>query len=161
MLNLSGGVVIVGKGWTDDGAVHEVHSLKRRATTATRPVPIPPQFVRMLRAHFERLGTAPDGRLFRNLADNYVDAAAYGLMWARSRKYVLTRVELACGLAKRPYDLRRAGISFRLYSGGDLAECARREGQGIEVLSRHHAKFLDGVREQANRLIEQSMEEWG
>ncbi|MFF1600142.1 hypothetical protein ACFVYV_21975 [Streptomyces mirabilis] len=25
----------------------------------------------------------------------------------------------------------------------------------------HYAKFLDGVREQANRLIEQSMQEWG
>lgn len=35
-----------------------------------------------------------------------------------------------------------------------------RAGQGIEVLFRHYAKFLDGVREQANRLIEQSTEEW-
>ncbi|MCX4760017.1 hypothetical protein OG562_03220 [Streptomyces sp. NBC_01275] len=51
MLNLSGGVVTGCKEWTDGGSVHEVHSLKRRAATATRPVPIPPQFVRMLRAH--------------------------------------------------------------------------------------------------------------
>ncbi|WP_239012626.1 integrase [Streptomyces sioyaensis] len=42
----------------------------------------------------------------------------------------------------------------------DPAECARRAGQSIEVLFRHYAKFLDGVREQANRLIEQSMQEW-
>ncbi|MFD5835188.1 hypothetical protein ACFWHV_16695 [Streptomyces collinus] len=28
------------------------------------------------------------------------------------------------------------------------------------VLSRHYAKSLDGLREQANRLIEQSMNEW-
>ncbi|MDV9186795.1 integrase [Streptomyces sp. SR27] len=40
------------------------------------------------------------------------------------------------------------------------AECARRAGQSIEVLFRFYAKFLDGVREQANRLIEQSMGEW-
>lgn len=160
MLNLSGGVVIAGKEWTDGGAVHEVHSLKRRAATATRPVPIPPQFVRMLRAHIERFGVAPDGRLFRNQAGNYVDAAAYGTTWARARKYVLTRTELASKLAKRPYDLRHAGISFWLYSGVDPAECARRAGQSIEVLFRHYAKFLDGVREQANRLIEQSMREW-
>lgn len=112
MLNLSGGVVVAGKEWTDGGAVHEVHSLKRRGATATRPVPIPPQFVRMLRAHIERFGVAPDGRLFRNQAGNYMDAAAYGTTWARARKYVLT------------------------------------------------AKFLDGVREQANRLIDQSMREW-
>ncbi|MFI1508382.1 tyrosine-type recombinase/integrase [Streptomyces sp. NPDC020597] len=154
------GVVIAGKDWTDGGAVHEVHSLKRRAATATRPVPIPPQFVRMLRAHIERFGVAPDGRLFRNQAGNYVDAAAYGTTWSRARKYVLTRTELASKLAKRPYDLRHAGISFWLYSGVDPAECARRAGQSIEVLFRHYAKFLDGVREQANRLIEQSMQEW-
>ncbi|MFH8773316.1 MULTISPECIES: integrase [unclassified Streptomyces] len=47
-----------------------------------------------------------------------------------------------------------------LYSGVDPAECARRAGQSIEVLFRHYAKFLDGLREQANRLIEQSMDEW-
>ncbi|MFD7569965.1 tyrosine-type recombinase/integrase [Streptomyces sp. NPDC059810] len=160
MLNLTGGVVTAGKEWTDDGAVHEVHSLKRRAATATRPVPIPPQFVRTLRVHIERFGVAPDGRLFRNQAGNYVDPAAYGTTWARARNYVLTRMELTSGLAKRPYDLRHAGISFWLYSGVDPAECARRAGQSIEVLFRHYAKFLDGVREQANRLIEQSMKEW-
>lgn len=44
-----------------------------------------------------------------------------------------------------------------MYSGVDPAECARRAGQSIEVLFRFYAKFLDGVREQANRLIEQSM----
>lgn len=108
----------------------------------------------------QRFGVAPDGPVFRNQAGNYVEAAAYGMTWARARKYVLTRTELASGLAKRPYDLRHAGISFWLYSGVDPAECARRAGQSIEVLFRHCAKFLDGVREQANRLIEQSMEEW-
>ncbi|MFF8481858.1 integrase [Streptomyces antibioticus] len=160
MLNLSGGVVASGKGWTDDGEVYEVHSLKRRAMSATRPVPIPPQFVRMLRAHVERFGVAPDGRLFRNQAGNYVDAAAYGVTWARAREYALTRTERTSRLAKRPYDLRHAGISFWLYSGVDPAECARRAGQSIQVLFCHYAKFLDGVQEQANRLIEQSMNEW-
>lgn len=123
-------------------------------------MPIPPQFVRILCAHIERFGVAPDGRLLRNQAGNYVDASAYGTTWARARKSVLTRMELASGLAKRSYDLRHAGISFWLYSGVDPAECARRAGQSIEVLFRHYAKFLDGVREQANRLIEQSMQEW-
>ncbi|MET7312817.1 integrase [Streptomyces sp. NPDC005571] len=56
--------------------------------------------------------------------------------------------------------LRHAGISFWLYSGVDPAECARRAGQSIEVLFRHYAKFLDGLREQANRLMEQYMNEW-
>ncbi|MGW0584214.1 hypothetical protein ACWD25_51855, partial [Streptomyces sp. NPDC002920] len=129
MLNLSGGVVTSGKEWTDDGEVHEVHSLKRRAVSATRPVPIPPQFVRMLRAHVKGFDVAPDGRLFRNQAGNYVDAAAYGITWARAREYALTRTDQTSRLAKRPYDLRHAGISFWLYSGVDPAECARRAGR--------------------------------
>lgn len=78
----------------------------------------------------------------------------------RSRTSAAHRTELASGLAKRPYDLRHAGISFWLHSGVDPAECARRAGQSIQALFRHYAKFLDGVREQANRLIEQSMQEW-
>ncbi|MER5985419.1 hypothetical protein [Streptomyces sp. NPDC001787] len=89
-----------------------------------------------------------------------MDAAAYGMTWSRARKNVFTRVELASGLAKRPYDLRHAGISFWLYSGVDPAECARRAGQSIEVLFRFYTKFLDGLQEHANRLIEQSMKEW-
>ncbi|MGW0608307.1 hypothetical protein [Streptomyces sp. NPDC002640] len=69
-------------------------------------------------------------------------------------------MELAAGLVKRPYDLRHAGISFWLYSGVDPAECARRAGQSIEVLFRNYAKFLDGVQEHANQLIDHSMREW-
>ncbi len=103
---------------------------------------------------------APGGRLFRNQAGHYVDPAACGTTWARAREYVLTRMELASGPAERPYDLRHAGISFWWYSGVDPAECARRAGQSIEVPFRHCAKFLDGVREQTDRLIEQSVEEW-
>ena len=142
LLNLRGGVVMAGKEWTDDGAVHEVHSLKRRATKATRPVPIPPVLVRMLREHIERFGVAPDGRVFRNAAGNYIDASAYGITWRRAREAPLTLEELALELAPRPYDLRHAGISFWLASGVDPAECARRAGQSIQVLFRYYAKFL-------------------
>ncbi|WP_349632817.1 integrase [Streptomyces sp. ML-6] len=160
MLNLSGGVVTAGKEWTDDGSVHEVHSLKRRAVKATRPVPIPPPFVRTLRNHVDRFGVAPDGRVFRNVAGGYVDAAAYGKTWERARKKVLAPHEQPTLLAKRPYDLRHAGISFWLHSGVDPAECARRAGQSIQVLFQYYAKFLDGLQEHSNRLIEESMQEW-
>jgi integrase len=116
LLNLKGGVVIAGKGWSNDGSVHEVHSLKRRAANATRPVPIPPDFVATLRAHLDRFGVAADGRVFRNGAGGYVDAGAYGITWSRARAAVLTVEEQALRLAKRPYDLRHAGISFWLAS---------------------------------------------
>ncbi|GHF01383.1 hypothetical protein GCM10017776_18370 [Streptomyces griseoluteus] len=67
----------------------------------------------------DRFDVAPDGRLFRNQAGNHVDAAAYGITWARDREYALTRTERASRLTKRPYDLRHAGISFWLHSGVD------------------------------------------
>ncbi|WP_330456337.1 hypothetical protein [Streptomyces sp. NBC_00820] len=160
LLNLKGGVVTAGKEWTDDGAVHEIHSLKRRAAKATRPVPIPPVLVRMLREHIRSFGVAPDGRLFRNAAGNYIDASAYGITWGRARETVLTIDEHALDLAKRPYDLRHAGISFWLASGVDPAECARRAGQSIQVLFRYYAKFLADARNHANTLIEDSMRRW-
>ncbi|MFI9583491.1 hypothetical protein ACIHCQ_16960 [Streptomyces sp. NPDC052236] len=160
LLNLKGGVVVSGKEWTNDGNVHEVHSLKRRAARVTRPVPVPPSFVSMLRAHIDRFGVAPDGRLFRNEAGRYVDPSAYGTTWARAREDALTLGEHALMPAKRPYDLRHAGISFWLASGVDPAECARRAGQSIQVLFRYYAKFLAGAQDHANRLIEESMREW-
>ncbi|WP_341869875.1 hypothetical protein [Streptomyces bauhiniae] len=160
LLNLKGGVVTAGKEWTDDGAVYEIHSLKRRAAKATRPVPIPPVLVRILREHIRSFGVAPDGRLFRNAAGNYIDASAYGITWGRAREAVLTIDEHALDLAKRPYDLRHAGISFWLASGVDPAECARRAGQSIQVLFRYYAKFLADARNHANTLIEDSMRRW-
>lgn len=149
-----------GKEWSDDGAVHEIHSLKRRATKATRPVPIPPVLVRMLREHMDTFGVASDGRLFRNANGNYIDPAAYGITWRRGREDVLTLDERALELAKRPYDLRHAGISFWLASGVDPAECARRAGQSIQVLFRYYAKFIAEARDHANGLIEESMRRW-
>jgi hypothetical protein len=79
LLNLKGGVVTAGKEWTDGGAVHEIYFLKWRGAKATRPVPIPPVLVRMLREHIRLFGVALDGRLFRNAAGNHIDASAYGI----------------------------------------------------------------------------------
>ncbi|MFC9621100.1 hypothetical protein ACFTXM_14180 [Streptomyces sp. NPDC056930] len=115
--------------------------------------------MRTLRDHVDRFGAAPDGRVFRNAADGYVDAAAYGKTWERARKKALAPNEQSTVLAKRPYDLRHAGISFWLHSGVDPAECARRAGQSVQVLFQYYAKFQDGLQEHSNRLIEESMQE--
>ncbi len=160
LLNLKGGVVTAGKRWIDGGDIYEIHSLKRRAVKAKRPVPIPPVLVRMLREHIERFGVAPDGRLLRNAAGTYVGAAAYGNTWGRAREAAFAFDEYALALAKRPCDLRHAGISFWLASGVDPAECARRAGQSIQVLIRFYAKFLTEARNHANSLIEESMRRW-
>ncbi|WP_240981808.1 MULTISPECIES: hypothetical protein [unclassified Streptomyces] len=102
MLNLSGGVVTAGKEWTDEGAAHEVHSLKRRAVKATRPVPIPPPFAHTLRKHADRFGVAPDGRVFRNAAGGYVDAAGYGKLFRSYAKFLDSLQEHSHRLVKEP-----------------------------------------------------------
>ncbi|GHB28098.1 hypothetical protein GCM10010377_17790 [Streptomyces viridiviolaceus] len=134
---------------------NEAHSPKRRAASATRPVPVPPQFVLLLRAHIDRFGVAPDGRLFRNQKGNYVDAAAYDATWARATgvRSDPHETRLWAGQATLRSPARRDLVLALLRCG---AGCARRAGQSIEVLFRHYAKFLDGVREQANRLIERA-----
>ncbi|WP_420312455.1 hypothetical protein ACOB87_37215 [Streptomyces sp. YS-B37] len=114
LLNLKGGIVASGGEWSDDGTAFEAHSLKRRAARATRPMPIPSVLVRMLLDHVARFGVADDGRIFRNAAGNYIDCSAYNITWGRAREAVLTEDEHALKMAKRPYDLRHAGISFWL-----------------------------------------------
>lgn len=160
LLTLRGGVVLAGKEWTDDGAAHEVHSLKKRALKDTRPVPIPPEFVAMLRDHVDRYGTSADGRLFRSGRDLYVQSGAYNKTWKTARETALTLQEQTSLVAKRPYDLRHAGISFWLHSGVDPAECARRAGQSIEVMLRVYAKVIAQGQERANHRIEEAMKEW-
>ena len=65
LLLLSGNAPRVGSQWTDSGMPHDRRHLKHRARKTTRPVPIPPELVELLRNHLERFGTTPDGRLFR------------------------------------------------------------------------------------------------
>jgi len=120
----------------------------------------PPVLVRILRDHIACFGVAPDGRIFQNTAGNYIDTSAYNITWNRAREAALTVDEHTLNLAKRPYDLRHAGISFWLASGVDPAECARRAGQSIQVLFRYYAKFLAETRDHANQLIEHSMNRW-
>ncbi|MGP4112285.1 tyrosine-type recombinase/integrase [Streptomyces sp. 4N509B] len=159
-LVLRGGVVRAGRGWTDDGQAHEVRGLKARAPEDSRPVPVPPSFVRMLRWHIERFGTTDDGRLFRTSRGGLLQESGYGEVWARARREVLSEQEVASLLARRPYDLRLAGISFWLSSGVDPAECARRAGHSLAVLFRVYAKILAHNEDRANRRIEAAIREW-
>ena len=160
-LTLRRGLVRPGRPWTDDGSAHDERSLKWRAPEESRPVPIPPVFVRMLRDHIKQHGTASDGRLFRTLRGGYVQESGYGEVWARAREKALTPAQHESLLARRPYDLRHAGISFWLSSGVDPAECARRAGHSLAVMFRIYAKVLAQSQERANRRIDQALNEWG
>jgi integrase len=64
------------------------------------------------------------------------------LQEARCR--VFTPVQLASPLARKPYDCRHVGVSWRLNAGVPaplVAECA---GHTVEVLRRIYAHCLDG-----------------
>ncbi|WP_431781567.1 tyrosine-type recombinase/integrase [Streptomyces chumphonensis] len=159
-LTLRRGSVRAGRGWTDDGNAHQERHLKARAEGDSRPVPIPPFFVRMLREHVERFGTAPDGRLFRTSRGGLLQETGYGEVWSRARTEALTEEEAASLLARRPYDLRHAGVSLWLSSGVDPMECARRAGHTIAVLFRVYAKVLAQAQHRANERIDAAMLEW-
>lgn len=67
----------VGSGWTDGGKSHDERGLKHRARNAVRSVPMPPAYVRMIRAHIKEFGVADDGRLFRAARNGRVTSNEY------------------------------------------------------------------------------------
>ncbi|MER5887263.1 tyrosine-type recombinase/integrase [Streptomyces sp. NPDC001941] len=160
-LTLRRGLVRVGRQWTDTGEAHDQRSLKWRAPNESRPIPIPPLFVELLRRHIKEYGTAKDGRVFQTLRGGVVQESGYGEVWSRARESALSPADQESLLAKRPYDLRHAGISFWLHSGVDPAECARRAGHSLAVMFRIYAKVLAHSQDRANKRIDAALHEWG
>ncbi|MEU8364374.1 site-specific integrase [Nonomuraea sp. NPDC048882] len=147
-----------GKQWTDNGTVHDQRGLKQREEREIRPVPIPPELIRILRAHLEEFGTAPDGRLFRNERGGVLGASTYSRAWEEARRFALTPQQVASFLAGKPYDLRHAALSTWLNAGVDATVVAERAGNSVEVLLKRYAKCLDGRDSQINRRIEVALE---
>ncbi|MFJ2632734.1 site-specific integrase [Streptomyces sp. NPDC087422] len=147
----------VGAGWTNDGLSYEKRGLKRRARKTTRSVPIPPVFVRMLRAHLKQYGTAPDGRLFRAVNGGRVRSTEYAELWQAARETVLPAEEVGTPLAEVPYSLRQAGLSLVIRSGVDPVEAARRAGHSVAVLFRFYAKVIKNRQDENNALIARAL----
>ncbi len=148
-----------GSAWTDDGKPHERRQLKHRARHAVRDVDIPPELVGILKAHIDKFKVGPGERLFRAKRGGPVHESEYGEVWASARRKALTPSEVSSPLAKRPYDLRHAGVSFLLQCGIDPMEVARRAGHSVDVLLRIYAKVIDGTRERANKRIQEVLEQ--
>jgi len=81
-----------GKRWTDSGDAHDERGLKHRGEDEPRVVPIPPELVVILRAHVDRYGPGPDGRLFHSNRGNVVGASTYSRVWGLTRELALTRI---------------------------------------------------------------------
>lgn len=149
-----------GTAWTDTGSAHDVRGLKHRATGDMRPVPIPPELVRILRKHLDDFGTAADGRLFHGKRrEGYLSESTYGPIWKSSRTAALSAEQAASKLAARPYDLRHGGVSLWLGSGVNPPEVARRAGHSVEVLLRVYAKCIDGQEDAMNQRISEALNE--
>ncbi|GDY32993.1 tyrosine-type recombinase/integrase [Gandjariella thermophila] len=144
--------------YTNNGAVHEQRSLKRRADREVRPVPIPPALVAILREHLDRYGTAADGRLFSGTRGGVVPASAYHRVWHAARLLGLSPQQAASPLARRPYDLRHAAVSTWLNAGVPVTEVAARAGHSVAVLLNVYAKCMDGQREHINRKIDDALQ---
>ncbi|WP_020556723.1 tyrosine-type recombinase/integrase [Embleya scabrispora] len=142
-----------GKTWTDNGHAHDERGLKQRADKDTRPVPIPPQLVAMLRAHIEEFGTAPDGRLFPSERGGVLASSSYSRVWKEARRIALTDEQVTSPLAARPYDLRHACASLWLNAGVPATEVAERLGHSVDVLLKIYAKCIDGQRDLINKRI--------
>jgi integrase len=99
-----------GTAWTDHGTARQERGLKHRAAHETRTIPIPPDLVRLLRAHIKRYAIT-DGRIFQTARGGILQDSAYSAVWAEARKTALTRhgadrwaaAHTTCGTRRRPF----------------------------------------------------------
>lgn len=157
-LDLDGSEPRSGALWTDSGRSHERRTLKRRGRKTMRPVPIPPELVRLLRAHLDTFGAAPDGRLFRAVRGGQLQESEYGDVWRTARKAALSAEQAASPLAGRPYDLRHAAASLWLNAGVPATEVAQRLGHSVDVLLKVYANCIDGEEQRANERIGRALD---
>ena len=146
-----------GRAWTDDGDTHETRGPKGGPRNAIRRVPIPPVLVQMLRAHIDQFGTADDGRLFRTYRGGIFLPSTLWQVLQKARNKAFTPAQVASPLARRPYDFRHAGISWRLNAGAPATLVAEWAGHTVEVLYRIYAHCLDGDDERWFARMEQAL----
>ena len=164
-LTLVGSTQTAGGAWTDSGQPTEDRALKHRARRATRRAPAPPELILILRRHLEHYPCGVDGRLFVTRAGRagipvaltFASPQSLGTVyrvWDLARKAVLTDVEYASPLAKRPYDLRHAAVSLWLNAGVPATQVADWAGHSVNVLLRVYASCIVGQDEAARRRVE-------
>jgi integrase len=133
-----------GKAWTDSGEVHDDRGLEHRSRKTVRPVPIPPELVRLIRCHIDQFGTGQDGRIFRSVNGNPIGPGTYSRVWTEARRIGLSPAQYGSALLKRPYDLRHAGVTVQLYAGVPERQVTEWAGHSVEVLRRVYSKIVDG-----------------
>jgi integrase len=146
-----------GREWTDDGEVHETRSPKGGPRNAVRRVPIPPQLVQLLREHIERCGTGPDGQLFLTYRHGTYQPSTLWQVLQKARVKAFTPAQAVSPLARKPYDFRHAGVSWRLNAGTPGPQVAEWAGHSVEVLYRIYAHCLEGDDERWHQRMEDAL----
>jgi integrase len=80
-------------------------------------------------------------------------------LWAKARAAALTAEEVTSPLARRPYDLRHAGVSTWLNGGVPAPEVAAWAGHSVDVLLRVYAKCVAGQEDVLRRRVEEALRE--
>ncbi len=169
MLHLVGSTQTTGAEWTDSGRPTEDRQLKHRARRATRPVPAVPELVEILGRHVEQFPPGVGGRLFVTrtgragvpVAPPFASPQSMGIVyrvWERARHNVLDEVQYDSLLARRPYDLRHAGVSLWLNAGVPATQVAEWAGHSVNVLLRVYATCISGQDESARRRIQSALQ---
>jgi integrase len=146
-----------GREWTDDGEVHESRNPKGGPRNAVRRVPIPPALVQLLRGHVDQYGTGPDGRLFWTYRRGIYQPSTLWQVLQKARVAAFTPAQVASPLARKPYDFRHAGVSWRLNAGTPGPQVAEWAGHSAEVLYRIYAHCLDGDDERWHERMEEAL----
>ena len=147
-----------GRAWTDDGEVHEARVPKGGPKNAVRRVPVPPELVTLLRKHIAAHGAGPDGLLFRTYRGGIYQPSTLWQVLQKARPLAFTAAQVSSPLARRPYDFRHAGISWRLNAGIPGPRVAEWAGHSVEILYRVYAHCLDGDDPRWYRWMEQTLD---
>jgi integrase len=119
-----------------------------------RRVPIPPELVRLLREHVESYGVGPDGRLFWTYRAGIYQPSTLWQVLQKARAAAFPPAVVASPLARKPYDFRHAGVSWRLNAGAPGPQVAEWAGHSVEVLYRIYAHCIDGDDERWHKRME-------
>jgi site-specific recombinase XerC len=145
-----------GTWWTDTGSARQRRELKHRPRGETRPVPIHPELVALLREHLKKFRPGPDGRIFTGPRGGLFNDRAYLKIFHQARAAAFIGQEGASLLARRPYDLRYAAVSTWLNAGVPAPQVAERAGHSVDVLLRVYARCIYGQQYEAKRRIEEA-----
>ncbi|MCY0943645.1 tyrosine-type recombinase/integrase [Streptomyces antarcticus] len=144
----------VGSQWTDTGKVHEERELKGRAEGDTRPVPIHPSLVALLRDVIARYKLQPESYLLPGEGGEMLAGSVFRRVWAKARKEVLSTHEHKSPVGKRVYDLRHTCLTTWLNNGIPQAQVAEWAGNSVPVLVAIYARCIVGQRDDLLERIE-------